>query len=538
MRLRKLAWAAAVLTLLAGALGAGLAGRQLLRDVKVRSLAAVSGAAETLLNFNARAPITNLNAPQAKTNGPLRVSPANPRYFEDSAGNIVYLTGSHTWLNLQGVSINSYTYTMDYAKFLDFLAEQNHNFFRLWMWEEAAWVTESGSPYRFNPMPYLRPGPGTALDGQPKFDLNQFNPQYFSLLRKRVQDARSRGMYVSVMLFNGWSISYPKGTYQLANPWRGHPYNKSNNINGVNGDPDGNNSGDETHTLALAAVTRLQEAYVRKVIDTVYDLDNVLFEISNESPSGSEKWQYAMIDYIRSYEKSKGGVRHPVGMTVEWPDGNDADLYQSKADWISINGGGQGLAYDQPADGKKVVIADTDHLCGICGDRNWVWRMFTRGYNPIFMDQYDDGYKLEGGGYNINNPNDVSLRRNMGYTRYLAGCMDLKAAVPNGALASTGYALANPSGANPEYLVYLPPGGAVRVNLSAAAGTLNYAWLNPATGNVIRAKTISGGSASQTFTPPFTGDAVLYIFTNNAKCYRYFDLPYNNRLPMVQNARQ
>ena len=33
--------------------------------------------------------------------GPLRVSKANPRYFEDGSGKIVYLTGSHTWTNLQ-----------------------------------------------------------------------------------------------------------------------------------------------------------------------------------------------------------------------------------------------------------------------------------------------------------------------------------------------------------------------------------------------------------------------------------------------------
>jgi hypothetical protein len=38
------------------------------------------------------------------TSGPLRVSTRNPRYFEDRAGKIVYLTGSHTWTNLQDIS--------------------------------------------------------------------------------------------------------------------------------------------------------------------------------------------------------------------------------------------------------------------------------------------------------------------------------------------------------------------------------------------------------------------------------------------------
>jgi hypothetical protein len=32
--------------------------------------------------------------------GPLRVHPDNPRYFTDGSGQVIYLTGSHTWSNL------------------------------------------------------------------------------------------------------------------------------------------------------------------------------------------------------------------------------------------------------------------------------------------------------------------------------------------------------------------------------------------------------------------------------------------------------
>jgi len=35
------------------------------------------------------------------TAGPLRLHPANPRYFADRHGRAVYLTGSHTWDTLQ-----------------------------------------------------------------------------------------------------------------------------------------------------------------------------------------------------------------------------------------------------------------------------------------------------------------------------------------------------------------------------------------------------------------------------------------------------
>jgi len=41
------------------------------------------------------------------------------------------------------------------------------------------------------------------------------------------------------------------------------------------------------------------------------------------------------------------------------------------------------------ADGTKASILETDHICGIYGDQYWVWKAFTSGHNPIFMDGYD-----------------------------------------------------------------------------------------------------------------------------------------------------
>jgi hypothetical protein len=59
--------------------------------------------------------------------------------------------------------------------------------------------------------------------------------------------------------------------------------------------------------------------------------------------------------------------------------------------------------------------------------------------------------------------------------------------------------------------VYAPNGGSFTVNLSATTRTLNVEWLNPSTGAITTGGTLAGGSASQSFTPPFSGDAVLYL---------------------------
>ncbi len=439
--------------------------------------------------------------------GPLKVSSVNPRYFADPSGRIVFLSGSHFWDNLQdsGAS-NKLPYLFNYTGWLDFLQARNHNFFRLWMWEQAKGVVESSTAYYFTPLPYQRIGPGNALDNQPKFDLTKFNQVYFDRLRSRVIAAGDRGIYVSIMLFDGWSVAYPKGSSSASNPWQGHPFNKSNNINNVNGDPNNDNSGEEIEQLSIQAVTDLQDAYVRKVIDTVTDLDNVLYEIANESNGcGNEvNWQYHMIQTIKTYEATKP-KQHPVGMTVPYPCGNNTSLYNSNADWVSPNGD---LNNPPVATGNEVIVADTDHLCGICGDRSWAWKSFTRGENLLFMDQYDDSYKLEGGGYNFND--DENLRYNLGYIRTYANRINMAAMKPQPSLCSTGYCLANAVSTGAEYLAYLPSGGSITINLSATSGTLTVEWFNPSTGNTVSGGTVNGG-ANRTLTAPFSGDAVVYL---------------------------
>ena len=86
--------------------------------------------------------------------------------------------------------------------------------------------------------------------------------------------------------------------------------------------------------LAEPAITLLQEAYVRKVIDTVNDLDNVVYEISNESHADSVEWQYHMIDFVHRYEVGKA-FQHPVLMTHVFPGGTYEMLDRSPAEGIS-----------------------------------------------------------------------------------------------------------------------------------------------------------------------------------------------------------
>jgi hypothetical protein len=155
-----------------------------------------------------------------------------------------------------------------------------------------------------------------------------------------------------------------------------------------------------------------------------------------------------------------------------------------------------------PSDGSKVIILDTDHLWGVGGDVSWVWKSFLRGHNPIWMDPLDKVSVWE-----PTPSNAEAVRSNLGYARRFAERTKLAALKPCGALASSGYCLADPGR---EYLIYLPDGGKVTVDLSVATGDLAVEWFDPVTGSSTQVDNVKGG-ASRTITAPFKGHAVLHL---------------------------
>jgi hypothetical protein len=426
--------------------------------------------------------------------GPLRVLAANPRYFTDNSGKAIYLTGAHTWADLQDMDTTDPPKPFDFNAYLDFLEQHHHNFIRLWRWELPRWTSE-GHVRFCTPQPWLRSGPALDLDGKPQFDLTHFDPAYFKRLKDRVAAAQTKGIFVSIMLFEGYGLQFG------AKAWPDHPFHPDNNINAIPGNVrDGN--GLQIYELANPAITAIQEAYVRKVIDTVNGFDNVLYEISNENHAASTDWQYHMIRFIKKYEAAKP-KQHPVGMTFQYAGGKNATLFASPADWISPNPDG-GYRDDPPAsDGKKVILSDTDHLWGEGGTHQWVWKSFLRGMNVLYMDRI----VAVTGNPSGEIPNADDVRNAMGVTRKLADRIDLAHMTPHNTLASTGYCLANPG---KEYLVYAPEGGRVTVDLSAAKGPLSVEWVQPIKGTITPGTAISGG-AKQDFTAPWSGDAVLHI---------------------------
>ena len=493
---------------------------------------------------------------QVTAAGPLTVSAANPRYFTTASGEkAVYLTGSHIWNNLHdgmgpGAACAETSERFDYDAYLDFLAEHGHNFIRLWRWEQFRSQAAGGDFHLcMTPQPWARTGPGTAKDGRPRFDLDRFDEAFFGRLRDRVVAAGQRGIYVGVMLFDGFGLHLSPAPDQV----EGHPFHAANNVNGV-----GIGSIVDYQVLPLdPRVQQLQEAYVGKVVDTLHDLPNLLWEVANESSGGgkadpafvemlgldgppewgdSTAWQYWVIDIVKRHEAEMGYDAHPIGMTMQYPvpeqtKVNDP-LLASRAEWISPGYDDEVFAaegaappqapgappsrwlVDPPAaDGGKGILNDTDHYTH-GGDALWAWKSFLRGHHPILMD-----YGLIGGltpadpaaGGPMSYAAFEPARWAMGDTLRFAERMNLIGMRPRGELGSTGYVLASPG---EEYLVLQPGATADPFTVRLAAGTYTAEWFGVDSRQTIAAGEVTvEGDEDRGFTAPLAASepAVLYL---------------------------
>ena len=453
---------------------------------------------------------------------PLRTSPSNPNYFTDGTGKAVYPTGSHTWNNFQDWGTDDAPQPFNFAAYVKMLVAHNHNFTLLWQTELPAFrglpTTLGASPdFSVTPQPWQRTGPGLASDGKLRFDLTKFNQAYFDRLRDRVRQLNEAGIYAGVYLFSGeWLLRFRFSG-------DGYPFTAPNNVNGID-----DRGGTRSVTMtAPNSITAFQDAYVKKVIDTLNDQPNVLWIVSQEAPPGSEWWNNHLISLARSYETAKP-LQHPIGYGV-LADNNDATILNSDADWIAPAarispttscGGGH------PA--CKVNINDSDHsYFGMWNDsqqanRNYFWINFTQGNQTLFMDPYVVFYPREKrnlcpdpvhGIGSAPDPRWDNVRDTMGHIRSYANRMNLAAMAARKDLSSTGHALASTNSAHAEFLIYAPSGGNFTVNLSNVTAQLAVEWMNPATGAKTAGASVSGGS-TVSFTPAFAGDAVLYLSGN------------------------
>jgi len=232
----------------------------------------------------------------------VRVDPDNPRYLLFRGKPLVLVSASEHY----GSVINR---PFDFEKYLDDAAAHKITMTRTFLlYRELQSARNPWSPCKPESpdyiAPWVRKGPGRAMDGEPMYDLEEWNPEYFARLHKFLDAASKRGIVVELTVF---SNAYSPGTWAL------NPLRAANNLQHV-----GDVEWEEYLTLKDKELVRRQTAYARKIIDETAGYDNVYYEICNEpgggiaghaTPADVDAWQDEMGRVMRE-EMQRLGKPH------------------------------------------------------------------------------------------------------------------------------------------------------------------------------------------------------------------------------------
>lgn len=222
----------------------------------------------------------------------LRINPDNPHYFLFRDKPLFLLTASEHY----GSVMNR---PFDFDKYLDDAVQHKMTMTRTFLlFRELQSARNPASPCKPDSPDYIAPfprtGPGKALDGEPIYDLDEWNGEYFDRLHRFLDAASRRGIIVELTIF---SNTYAEQVWAL------NPFRAENNKQHI-----GKVEWPEYLSLKDPELVARQSAYARKIIDETSSYDNIYYEICNE-PGGAVKghippgdvdaWQVEMGRVIR-----------------------------------------------------------------------------------------------------------------------------------------------------------------------------------------------------------------------------------------------
>jgi hypothetical protein len=220
------------------------------------------------------------------------IDPNNPKYLLFRGKPLVLISASEHY----GSVINR---PFDFEKYLDDAAVHGMTMTRTFLlYRELQSARNPSSPCKPESpdfiAPYVRTGPGNALDGEPIYDLDRWNPEYFDRLHRFLDAASKRGIVVELTVFSN--------TY-VDNIWALNPLRKENNRQHV-----GDVEWEDYISLKNSALVERQKAFARKIIEETSSYDNIYYEICNEpgggipghsSPADVDAWQDEMARVMR-----------------------------------------------------------------------------------------------------------------------------------------------------------------------------------------------------------------------------------------------
>lgn len=404
---------------------------------------------------------------------------------------------------------------------IDLHAANGLNYYRMWLnWGTVEYRdNQARESWDRNVLtPYPRSGGGTAADGKPKLNLSQFNPKYFDLLREVVDYANTKGVVLQMIMLDCWhSGQYGEQFGFYAREF----YNGANNSSGVNV------TTRSQWFVTSGQVWDLHQNFLKKVIDTVGDRPNIVYETCNENTYSDRSFDRAIAETIDSYEASKGFAKHLIvgPSAANSPKINIFEHMQTPGhkapatkDSESIFAFRNRLLDSQWQ--QRPTISDND----CCGGqpsahfmRKKTWMALTAGAHVQFFNEDFPDAAVRTNANSTSSINYMGHVLNFLYSNKVK--LDGMLPAPNDGTVVTrdvAFAIYKPD----EYIVYAPNGGTFQV--AGLPANLTAIWYDPRTGN----SKLAGNGPS--FTTPDAQDWVLFIkgYAAGATC----PIPYGSTL--------
>ncbi len=204
-----------------------------------------------------------------------------------------------------------------------------------------------------------------------KYDLNQWNPEYWIRFERMLSETAKRGIFVQIEVWD--RFDYSDNTTKRPNRWVKHPYNPANNINysfeestfeRVYLEHPGKNKQPFFFTTPkqrnIQIVLKYQQQFVDKLLSHSFEYDHVLYCIDNETRAEPE-WGAYWSEFIRQKATETGKT---VMITEMWDDWNLAAERHRQT-------------FDHPELYDFVDVSQNNHNKG---QKHWDNFLYVRGY--------------------------------------------------------------------------------------------------------------------------------------------------------------
>jgi FG-GAP-like repeat len=396
------------------------------------------------------APAAHAAAPTA---GPLRVGPAGTR-FVDAAGRTTWLTGM--LVCCEAAQSNGWPWIS--RPMIDRLAQNGGN----WINIRLGPFTRAGELPRFEPYHFV---------GGHAYDLETWNDAFWTDLHDTVAYARDRGVYAEIDLIDGWVLENPPGEDRtLLSPWKA-----GNNVNGVADDCSILHDAPSSHHVR----------WLQKVAATVGDLDNVVFQVGNETGDcqgggTSVAWEDGVITIVRQALRNGGFGERIFSTNAQTPEVESL----SSVDYVNVH------PHPDPEHvtlraGKPTGVNEYPDGDGFGADdyTRELWSAFVRGTFFHYWRGDDDGTTFD------TVFSRIGIFRKFLYTTGLARFET----------EPVGFRVVGAYGR--EYVGFLPYGGIREIDLGPTLREFRVDWVNPKNG-VLSAGTTITASGSYVFEAP------------------------------------